>query len=69
MPTGRLVEAARWVQDPLYRPDPVASLVSYLTAPFRPTTRYYVLQGSDLGPLIADLSGVAIKVLRAIARR
>ena len=55
--------------DPLYRGDPWASLLSYLTRPLRPSTRYYVLALTDPRPWFADVSSVVARGIRRLAGR
>ena len=53
--------------NPLYRGDPWASLLSYLTRPLRPSTRYYVFSLVDLKPWLADVSSVIARGIRRLS--
>lgn len=58
----RLFLQRRAIQDPFYRPDPLASLWTYVSLPFRPSTHWFVFQLSDPRPFFADLMGVLAKL-------
>ena len=50
------------IQDPFYRPDPLRSLLSYLSIPLHPSSRWFVFQLTDPGPFLADLASVLRKL-------
>ena len=65
----RLLLQRSALQDLLYRPDPLRSLLTYIALPIRPSTRYFIFSRSDVGPFLADLSGVLNKLWRVLLRR
>lgn len=59
----RILFQRRRIQDPFYRPDPLRSLLSYLTFPVRPDSRWFVFQLSDPKPFLTDAWAVFLKMI------
>jgi predicted ATP-grasp superfamily ATP-dependent carboligase len=58
----RLLFQRQRIRDPFYRPDPLRSLLSYLTFPLRPSSRWFVFQLTDPKPFFADAASVLAKL-------
>jgi predicted ATP-grasp superfamily ATP-dependent carboligase len=56
-----LFQKAR-ILDPFYRPDPLRSLLSYLSFPLRPSSRWFIFQLTDPKPFLSDLTAVLRKL-------
>jgi predicted ATP-grasp superfamily ATP-dependent carboligase len=52
------------IADPLFKPTPMADLISYLSGFFDPKMRYYLFCWSDPGPFLSDIKTVLMKALR-----
>ena len=58
----RLLLSPSEIQDPFYKSDLIRSAFSYLSLPFRPSTRWFIFRFSDPMPFFGDLASIFVKL-------